>query len=256
VTGAAAWADRPHLALYDTMARLTPAGGGRAEERDGALVAVAADPFPFVNAVVRRREGDAGALLDRAADVFASLGRGWTVFVHPGDADLDAAAARRGYQLVRQYPQMTCARRLDEPEPGDGIELREVVDEPGARDYWAVCGAAYRSLGFPESVFAAFGPETLLEDDRAAWTAYVDGEPAATAMIVLADGVGTVSWVAAREEHRGRGLARICTARATNATFERGGDLAVLQASPMGESLYLAMGYEEAYRYRLYRADP
>lgn len=39
---------------------------------------------------------------------------------------------------------------------------------------------------------------------------------------------------------------------AVNAGFAMGAEIASLQASPMGESLYRAMGFEAIYDYRLY----
>ena len=41
------------------------------------------------------------------------------------------------------------------------------------------------------------------------------------------------------------------TAAATNAGFDLGAEFASLQASPMGEPIYRAMGYETIYDYRL-----
>ena len=72
------------------------------------------------------------------------------------------------------------------------------------------------------------------------------------AMVALSGPVGMVCWVATLDAMRRRGLAGICTVRATNAAFEHGAGLATLQASPMGESLYERLGYEELFRYRLY----
>jgi hypothetical protein len=41
------------------------------------------------------------------------------------------------------------------------------------------------------------------------------------------------------------------TAAATNAGIDLGADVASLQASPMGEPIYRAMGFEAIYDYRL-----
>jgi hypothetical protein len=41
------------------------------------------------------------------------------------------------------------------------------------------------------------------------------------------------------------------TATAVDAGFEMGAEVASLQASPMGESLYREMGFETIFRYRL-----
>lgn len=50
----------------------------------------------------------------------------------------------------------------------------------------------------------------------------------------------------------GRGLGWSVTAAAVNAGFEMGAEVASLQASPMGESLYRAMGFETIFDYQLY----
>ncbi len=46
------------------------------------------------------------------------------------------------------------------------------------------------------------------------------------------------------------------TAAAVNAGFDRGAEIASLQASPMGESLYRRMGFETIFKYRLLMWQP
>jgi ribosomal protein S18 acetylase RimI-like enzyme len=58
------------------------------------------------------------------------------------------------------------------------------------------------------------------------------------------------------EEARGRGLAVAVTGAAANAGFEMGADVAWLEASHMGEPVYLRMGFEEVFSYRVYVAPP
>jgi hypothetical protein len=46
------------------------------------------------------------------------------------------------------------------------------------------------------------------------------------------------------------------TAAAVNAGFDMGATTASLQASPMGEPVYRAMGFETTFEYRLFLCSP
>jgi hypothetical protein len=246
-------AELAHANLMEVNELLTRAEpGGVVDRRGGELLFAGTQDFPMLNGAMREGTGDAGAFVARACEFFAERERGWMAYVHPADTDLKAAVRDAGLARLMDYPEMACSVPPAETDPPAGVELRAVGDPESSRQYWSVCERAYRSLGFPAGVFDAFPAELLLRDEVGAWVAWVDGEPAATAMVAMSGTVGMVCWVATVDELRGRGLAGLCTARATNAAFERGAELASLQASPMGESLYRALGYEELYRYGLY----
>jgi ribosomal protein S18 acetylase RimI-like enzyme len=56
--------------------------------------------------------------------------------------------------------------------------------------------------------------------------------------------MGYVGWVGTLPSFRRRGLGEIVTRAVTNAAFDLGADIVVLEASPMGLPLYEKMGYE------------
>lgn len=70
-------------------------------------------------------------------------------------------------------------------------------------------------------------------------------------MTIVNHGVAGVYWMGSLERARGEGLGRAVTEAATNAGFALGADTASLQPSPMGKPIYLKMGYEPVYDYRL-----
>jgi GNAT superfamily N-acetyltransferase len=246
-------AELAHANLMEVNELLTRAEEGGVVDRNGdELLFAGTQEFPMLNGAMRGGPGDAVAFVSRACAFFAERDRGWMAYVHPADFELEAAVVDAGLSRLMDYPEMVCSRPPPERSPPPGVELRAVVDRSSARRYWSVCERSYRSLGFPPGVFDAFSDDLLLRDEVGAWIAWVEGQPAATAMVALSGRVGMVCWVATLDERRGRGLAGLCTARATRAAFERGAELASLQASPMGESLYRALGYEELFRYRLY----
>ena len=63
-------------------------------------------------------------------------------------------------------------------------------------------------------------------------------------------GVGGIYWVGTRPELARRGLAAALVRRVSNHLFEHGARCVVLQASKMGEPVYLRLGYREITRYR------
>lgn len=242
---------RVHRNLMEFNAR----SSAQVERRGGELLFASRSSMPFLNGVMREGpDGDPHALLRRAREFFFALGRGFVVLTWPGDPDLTRAAEDAGmFSVEERYPEMVCRRRLAELP----VEIQPVTDLGTAAEYWAVCDAAYPSLGFPAGLFAAtFTPEELLEHDRiGACLARNGDEASACALVSVIDGVGMVGWVASIPSARGRGHAAACAVWATNRAFELGADVASLQASTMGESLYRRLGYEHLFSYRVLGAS-
>jgi GNAT superfamily N-acetyltransferase len=133
------------------------------------------------------------------------------------------------------------------------------VETPAAaRDFLTVLTIAYGIDGVGPELAAGifFDPRCLLEPDVLAVLAVVDGEPVATTMATLVDGTVGLYWTATVPQARGGGVAQACFTTVANTGFERGADLATLQASAMGEPLWRRLGFREVRRYRRYLAKP
>jgi GNAT superfamily N-acetyltransferase len=238
--------------FFEWMALGTP-GGRTADTRDDELAYSLPHGFAMMSGIMRSHErADADELLGRAIELFDDPSNGFFVFLRPGgaDADLERSLGDSSVGDPMRLPQMVCAEPLPMPEPS-GAEIREVGDLEAAADYWAVCGGAYPSLGFPADLFEIFTPEWLVDERIRAFAAYVEEEPVSCALAWISRGVAGIYWVATLAAARGRGLGATCSVAATNAGFERGGHFAALQASPMGESVYKRLGYRELYPYRV-----
>jgi ribosomal protein S18 acetylase RimI-like enzyme len=248
-------ADRGHAAMADRFRLGAEIDGGEAVATpDGLLYAWRSDfPVMLNGAVVLG--GDPGALAGDARVFFADRGRGFTLFTRSG-AENEAAEAAGMHLLIERYPAMVLHERLAEPLLPQDVSLRRVSSEDEACDYLQVADAAFVAIGMPAGVLGDFRPAALLGEETAAFVAYLDGRAVAAASVVLARGIGGIQWVGVLEEARGRGLAALCTATAANAGFELGADCAWLEASHMGEPVYLRMGFEEVYSYRIYVAPP
>ncbi len=203
---------------------------------------------------------DPAELLARARTFFAARNRGFAVWARHDiaeDRDLIEAAGEAGLRQVYEMPEMVHGERVEERPLPDGVDLRQVATAAEAADYWQVATNAYATNGFPPEIFAFYeNHDGLAAGNAAAFLAYLDGRPAAIAMTIVTRGVAGIYWVGTIEDARGRGLGWAVTASAVNAGFDLGGEIASLQASPMGESLYRAMGFETIFDYRLFMHAP
>lgn len=251
-----------HRNLVDSSRQLFELDPGASlEATPGWLLGAGRSAHPAIsNAAFRVDDGvDPAKLLDRAQAFFSERGRGFSLWAREGaeDRDLIAAAAEAGLRDVHAMPEMVLQRRAEERDLPNATELRRLTDPQEAEDYWRVAKAAYATNGFPPEVFAFYeNHDGLLADNVAAFLAYMDGAPVSIAMTIVSHGVAGVYWVGSVEEARGKGLGRALTAAATNAGFDLGAEIASLQASPMGEPIYRAMGYEAIYEYRLLMSPP
>jgi hypothetical protein len=249
---------RAHLNLIDSSRQffeLDPNAAVAAEP--GWLFGAGSSTHPVIsNAAFRRDDSvDAGELIARASEFFAARKRGFSLWVRAGqdeDRDLIAAAETAGFQLVYSMPEMTLGQKLEPPQLPPGAELRKLSGTEQAPYFWRVAIAAYASNGFPPEVFAGYTNHAgLLAENVVVFIALLDGEPVSIAMTIVSHGVAGIYWVGSLEQARGKGLGRAVTVAATNAGFELGGEIASLQASPMGKPIYLKLGYETAFEYQM-----
>lgn len=148
--------------------------------------------------------------------------------------------ARHGLSRLGHPPLMVRFPGGVAPPLRDGVEVREAMD---AKDL----SIAERVLveGYPMPELQPLEPGDLLAPAILAgstrvWTAFVDGEPGATAAAHVGDGAVLVEYVAALATARGRGAGAAATWAATlcEPTLP-----AVLVASDDGRPLYEQMGY-------------
>lgn len=83
-----------------------------------------------------------------------------------------------------------------------------------------------------------------LYDEKPRFLAMIDGEPAATSALVEADGVAGIYAVATAPRFRNRGLGALMTLLPLIEARERGQQIGILHASPMGEPVYRRIGFD------------
>jgi ribosomal protein S18 acetylase RimI-like enzyme len=153
--------------------------------------------------------------------------------------------------LMSEAPGMV----LDKPIKGGtvpvGAELHWVDGENDLQGFKQVVAESYQDLGLPKEVGESYFAQAqrVISPYLVLAVAYLEGEPAGTAMAMLSHGVAGVYWVGTIKKARGMGLAEYCTREVSNAAFALGARKVVLQASKFGEPVYLKMGYREITRY-------
>jgi ribosomal protein S18 acetylase RimI-like enzyme len=253
-----------HLNLVESSRRLFELDpGAEIEAGDGYVLAAGRSTHPAIsNAAFRIDDGlDPVELLARAKDFFAARGRGFAVWARAGvpeDRGLIAAAEAADLRTVHEMPEMLLDGGAPKPPtPPSGVELRQVASRADGDDYWRVATEAYADNGFPPEIFAFYENHAgLSADGAAAFLATLDGRPAAISMTIVSHGVAGIYWVGCTREARRQGLGRLMTLTAVEAGLEMGGEIASLQASPMGQKLYPGLGFETIFDYRLMMWTP
>jgi hypothetical protein len=233
---------------------------GAVEEVDGCVLCAGGSWLPVVaNCAFRTGpDVDGSDLIAHAQSFFGGFARGFSVKVRDTgeDDDLrDACAAAGLEQFGTPVPQMLLLAPLPDHPGVDDVVIERVEDEAGIADFVAVNAEAYATYGMPAEVLPElFDKASALANDPAAHVVVArrDGVAVATAMTFESDGVASLQWVGTVPSARGTGLGALVTTLTTNSAFERGASSCTLQASPMGEPIYRALGYETIYRYAEY----
>ena len=196
------------------------------------------------------------ATIPAPAALFAVGAGGSAVWTRAhADFELEAVLPHAGFTLVVDLPVMILSARPATVAPlPPGVEIRRVVDASGAADLRVAELHAYAGTDQERTAAQALfeDPARLLQRRLAAFVGYLDGVPAAAALSFTYGGVIRIAWVGTVPWHRRRGLGGLVTQAAARAGFESGARCAVLEASPMGESVYRAMGFREVTRYRVW----
>jgi len=244
-------AGRFHEALRTTFERLCGIDADARYERRGTydLFVFPRIPVPQFNSVWPLDDSAAPELESALAEI-VDLGLPGSVQVRLRATPAVADEARR-LGLTEEHPLPALAVQPDELKaaPARDLAVGPVDDEDGLLDAMATATAAFET---PPDFF-----EPLYSADAAALEALtyyvgrVDGAAVSTAAGFTVDGTVGIFNVATAPEHRGRGYGAAVTAAAAREAFANGADLAWLQSSAMGLSVYRGIGFRDVESYVL-----
>lgn len=235
--------------------------GGVVHDEGGLLFFAPGHRFPVGMSGVMRTDPHvpAAEVLAKTREWFRPRGHGYTFLLKMHrDRDLAEHLQAEGIGAMSNSPGMVLEHPLPDRPLSPGITIDRVHGVEAAREFADVSGAAYATMGMPPKIAnRQFADHRFFEQPHvAAFVAHLQGQAVAAAMALVTHGVAGIYWVGTTPDARGRGLAEACTRTAGNEGFAMGANIAALQASAMGEPVYLRMGYREVTRYPWYVEMP
>jgi ribosomal protein S18 acetylase RimI-like enzyme len=244
-------ARRVHEALRSMFGRMAGLlAETRFERRDGYDFLVCPEiPLPQFSGVWPLNDAAAPSLANALSEI-EQLGLPYSVQVR-GDATpaFEAESRRLGLTAEEPIPGMVVRPgELASPDVPD-LQIVRIATADGMAQALAVAAAGF---GAPADLLAPVYMLDFLELDGAAYyLGRVGGRDVSTSVgYTLGDTVGVFN-VATPPEHRGRGYGAALTAQAARDGFAAGADLAWLQSSELGHSVYRGLGFRDVERYRL-----
>jgi ribosomal protein S18 acetylase RimI-like enzyme len=235
-------ADRLHAALSTTFEGFYGALGEASFERRVGHVRLLLPTVPLriFNGVVVETEPCVG-IADSIREV-EEHGLPCGVQVRAGrHPEVEEEASRLGLTARESMPGMTVSPDELVVRPVPNLEIAAVRDEQGLREAAGVGAAGFDA---PSDAMLALYPPGVLE--LAGFTVYlgrIDGDAVTTAMGYQTDRDVAIFSVATNPSHRRNGYGAAITAQAARDGFANGSDLAWLQTSEMGESVYRGLGF-------------
>jgi GNAT superfamily N-acetyltransferase len=238
-------AERVRMAAFMPAAwrHRVAACGGRVHDADGLTVCLTGVPLaPFNPTLIERLPDDPDAAIERAEAHYDGTGLTLGIDLEPSlHGPVREAARRRGLTMVESRPGMTVALADVVPvAPPDGVELFR-VESPALLDQVVVVDES--AFGVDAATTRRFLPDAVLEDPtQRVYAARVDGRLVSVGESTTLDGVVGVFGVATDPGYRRRGIGAALTAFLL---ADRAGeaDLAVLDASDLGEGVYARLGF-------------
>lgn len=244
------------------------AEGGECRDTPEVVSYLTGIPEELFNGVVRLAASPSRAeeAIDAAIEPFVTRRIPFEWSITPGSrpADLAARLDARGFRHYFDITGMAV--------PLEGLPARPAL--PPGLSIVPVQGADALATFFSILVEpfdldpACAGPAARLESRlqkederlRQRFLGLLDGEPVATSMLSLGGDIAGVFAVSTTSRARGRGVGAAMTLAPLLAARERGYDIGVLQASPMGAPVYRRLGFREYFQEPLFtwrdRAGP
>jgi GNAT superfamily N-acetyltransferase len=239
--------------LWDGFAELqlllgAHAGLGKTLERDGLVASIVANApdSPTLNAAVALKPDEAVAHVDELARLYARARvRRWGVWLDGGATLAARALTQAGLTVTAASPGMGAslaqvAIGRDTPTPADFATVGRVNDQA----YGNFDGRLERTLTpLPNRALKGYRVD-------------LDGNPAAVALALHHNQDCGVSFVATVPKARRQGLATKVMRQALTDAVDNGCTTTTLQATEVGERLYLNLGYRRLTLMQLWEGRP
>lgn len=245
-------AERVHDALRGMFENLCGVyAEARFERRDGYdLLLFPAIPLPQFNGVLPLDDDAAPGLAEAVAEI-EQLGLPCSVQLREEQTPRFAEEGRRLGLTKEEHLPALVVRERDLSAGGelDGLVITRVGSGEDREVAKATAAAGFVA---PEAIFEPiYAAEVFELEGFAGYVGRVGGEPVSTSVGYTVDDTVGIFNVATPEEHRGRGYGAALTAAAARGGFANGAEVAWLQSSAMGLSVYRRLGFRQVATYLL-----
>lgn len=193
-------------------------------------------------------------MLEKSDDFFKDLGLEYTIWVRDhADFKLEKLLNERGLSPRRSPGSAVMAidERITVADLPEGFKVKGVNNRSSIDDFSSIVKEAFDKTQIEiDKMYET--DETIIDKNIIAFVIYKDDKPVSSVLTVISDEVAGVYWVGTAKDARGQGLGSYVGQIATNAGFDSGKGLVVLQASEAGERVYEKLGYQTITRYRTY----
>ena len=236
-------AERLALGLVDAeRKRRQKVAGAEIVEIDGMVLCFSNLPDPALNSiVVERSPEDPHRAMERAEVEFRARNQPLGIDLQLGrHRELDAVVRSIGLTSIIERPGLAASMRdLASAPPPDGIEIRQVLDDAGARALVEVDSEAFGDD--PKIGMAFYGAGSFGVVGAQAFVAWHGARPIAIAEAYLRAGAVGVMGVGVVPAARRRGVGAAITAHAARSF--RGADLAWLHPTDEAREMYERLGF-------------
>ncbi len=231
---------------FEVFAEAVP--DGFVKRHGGVVASVSRSPIPLFNVIfVERPDATPGDLI-AAMNAVEKTGIRFSAQLRSTSDD----------RFIDVLNESSLERGSEPPTPGmvlDPIFDFELPDELEIRtggssvfeDHSAVVAEAFGMSR--ELIYTFMNPSMIERDDLTLYAGYLHGEPVCASFGLVLESTVTVFNVATANEHRGRGYGAAMTMKAVLDGRAAGCNLAFLQSSPMGYSVYERLGFEKIVEY-------
>ncbi|MEF9934661.1 MAG: hypothetical protein RSA01_08500 [Clostridium sp.] len=188
---------------------------------------------------------------------FKERGFGFSIWVKDhGNVNLESILKSRGLSPAREKgsPIMVCNKVIDIKPLHEDFYMKKITSNE-IEDFKKIIINAFDK---EENVADAMISERIVNHPD--WDGILiyeksTNKPVATGAVVNNGDTAGIYYIATLEEYRGKGLGQFVASETTNMGFNKGANLVVLQASSLGESVYVKINYNTVSYYRGYRVE-
>ena len=222
-------------------------------------------PHPILNAVLQSSfdPDTLDADIQKTIHIFGdkALPFSWYVWPNSSPNNLGERLEANGLTHTSSSPGMIAdlSRLPNEVPWAEGLEIKMVSSKTMLADWIIPIDQSFQLPEFVSDFFVYIFTSLGLDETKPTrhFVAYLDGKPTASSTLYLgSDRVAGIWNVATTADSRGKGIGTAVTWKPLQKAVKEGYTHAILRSSEMGYNVYKRLGFEEAFKDKVYLWTP